>query len=273
MADHLKLGLNLSRLAEDGSNGVTYRDRLLWAMNIRAQGDHLTSTSPNQHYINAETTGSSTPETRRALDGAVEKQLIATSIPDAAFNRVKAHANAKDVWEELMDLQGQLASTMCGEDENVRSHFERLAMMRERLASLGKTITDTEYAYILIRSLPPSYEPVWHGLNAAAELTGKTIYPKNVIHLAGGEFDRRALKKTAQGSDEAFVAESPRKGKDKRRDMECYNCHKLGHTKAECWAKGGGKEGQGHRRNSGAPARRSTGAAAEERRTLKPGWR
>lgn len=26
--------------------------------------------------------------------------------------------------------------------------------------------------------------------------------------------------------------------------MECYNCGKKGHMKADCWAKGGGKEGQ-----------------------------
>jgi hypothetical protein len=28
-------------------------------------------------------------------------------------------------------------------------------------------------------------------------------------------------------------------------NIECYNCHKKGHMKANCWAKGGGKEGQG----------------------------
>ncbi|TFK17283.1 hypothetical protein FA15DRAFT_561514, partial [Coprinopsis marcescibilis] len=26
---------------------------------------------------------------------------------------------------------------------------------------------------------------------------------------------------------------------------ECFNCHKKGHIRAECWAKGGGREGQG----------------------------
>ena len=32
--------------------------------------------------------------------------------------------------------------------------------------------------------------------------------------------------------------------------MECFNCHKKGHKKAECWAKGGGKEGQGPKSKS-----------------------
>jgi hypothetical protein len=30
-------------------------------------------------------------------------------------------------------------------------------------------------------------------------------------------------------------------------DVECFNCHSKGHRKADCWKKGGGKEGQGPR--------------------------
>ena len=37
----------------------------------------------------------------------------------------------------------------------------------------------------------------------------------------------------------------PKKCPDK---MECYNCHKKGHMAKDCWAKGGGKEGQNPRR-------------------------
>ena len=32
-------------------------------------------------------------------------------------------------------------------------------------------------------------------------------------------------------------------------DVECYNCHKKGHTRDICWSKGSGKEGQGPRMN------------------------
>ncbi|KAJ7616915.1 hypothetical protein DFH06DRAFT_1145244 [Mycena polygramma] len=38
-------------------------------------------------------------------------------------------------------------------------------------------------------------------------------------------------------------AEQGEKGRGKR--VECYNCHKKGHVAANCWSKGGGKEGKG----------------------------
>lgn len=39
-------------------------------------------------------------------------------------------------------------------------------------------------------------------------------------------------------------SKGPRGGQSKK-EIECYNCKKCGHVKANCWAKGGGKEGQG----------------------------
>ena len=44
------------------------------------------------------------------------------------------------------------------------------------------------------------------------------------------------------------------KGKDKQgahKDKECYNCKKMGHIAADCWAKGGGKEGKGPKGRKG----------------------
>ncbi|EDR10241.1 uncharacterized protein LACBIDRAFT_316933 [Laccaria bicolor S238N-H82] len=37
----------------------------------------------------------------------------------------------------------------------------------------------------------------------------------------------------------------------KKTDVECYNCHKTGHISNECWAKGGGHEGQGPKGRQG----------------------
>jgi hypothetical protein len=40
------------------------------------------------------------------------------------------------------------------------------------------------------------------------------------------------------------------KAKDKK-NVKCFNCWKKGHVKADCWARGGSKEGQGPRWRQG----------------------
>jgi hypothetical protein len=76
------------------------------------------------------------------------------------------------------------------------------------------------------------------------------------VHLAGGEYDRRVLKK----ADDAVVAEPAPKGKGKKRDVECYNCHKRGRIKAECWAREAAKKAKDL---EGATARQPEEARAQ----------
>ena len=57
----------------------------------------------------------------------------------------------------------------------------------------------------------------------------------------------RTGKKQAQ--DEALTADASKKKKSKK-DIECFNCKKRGHMKSDCWAKGGGKEGQGPKKRT-----------------------
>ena len=126
MSNDLKT--SVTKLIADGSNWVTYRDRMLWAINLHNLSKHLTSTVVTQTYTNVGTAGSVTPLMRWNTDEAVVKQLIAISVPDTVFNRIKMGANAKDVWDELkklyegrtmlvtIDLNRRLQTTHCGEE-------------------------------------------------------------------------------------------------------------------------------------------------------------
>jgi hypothetical protein len=116
---------------------------------------------------------------------------------------------------------------------------------------MGKNITDCEYASILFGSLPSSYKIVLHGLNTAAHLAKMSVTSDTVIHLMTDEYDHRVVKKGRKSDNKAFMAVTSQ-NKKKKHDIECHNCCKKGHIKAECWAKGGGKEGQGPRRNGSA---------------------
>ena len=62
--------------------------------------------------------------------------------------------------------------------------------------------------------------------------------------------DRRRKGRGGESSGTALLTKGKEKGMNK--DKECYNCKKTGHITLECWAKGGGKEGQGLKERKGA---------------------
>ena len=261
-----ELRINVPKLAADGSNWVVYRDRMTWAMDSRLLSDHLTNVSMPAAY-GPGTINGVTLAARWAQGEATVKQAIAASVPDSIFNRIKGSTRAKDVWDALkalfegrtqmiiVDLRRQLQTMKCGEDDNVRTHFDTIANLREQLAAMGKTIADDEYASILLGSLPAAYDATASAMSTTASLTNTTLTPNTVIRLVTDEYDRRALKKPKDGQDEVLGANAGGKNKNKnkgkgksKKDVECFNCGNRGHYKSDCWAKGGGKEGQGPRR-------------------------
>ena len=260
MGDDIKS--TVDKLLPDGSNWVSYRDRLRWALEAKDIQEHLTSDTITQNYIDIGNVGNMTPNRHWRIDDAYVKQVIAQTVTNDVFARVKMHTHAKDVWDALkgiyegrsslisINLSQRLQNTRCGEDEDVHEHFAKLTDMREQLASMGETITDVKYRAILQGSLPPSYSQTFTAIAATTAITGTDATPAVVIRLATDEYDRR-LVESGGASDEALTAEARKGKKGKKRDIECFNCHKKGHTKAECWAKGGGNEGGGPKGKKG----------------------
>ena len=54
-----------------------------------------------------------------------------------------------------------------------------------------------------------------------------------------------------KGKGKAIQAKGDEKALNTNSDVVCHNCKKKGHKKADCWAKGGGKEGQGPKQKKG----------------------
>jgi len=95
-------------------------------------------------------------------------------------------------------------------------------------------------------SLPKLYTAILGSIAAATEMSNTTVSAAVVVKITTDEYDQRTLG-TEKGKDEAFTIDSQKKKKGKQRNVECEHCHKKGHTKAECWAKGGSNEGGGPR--------------------------
>ena len=249
------------RLAGDGANWVSYRDRMGVILRMRRWHEHLISATVTQAYTNRGDVNGIAPAMRWEDDDEAVKALIMSSIPDELFNRIKSGVNAQAWWDSLknicedrsrsmsIDLRGKLQSTRCGEDDDVRAHFAKLTNYREQLAAMGQSIPDQQFADILIASLPSCYEMRLCAITTNADETGNPINPARVVKFICDDYDKRMIGKEAdkKSEEQAFAVQS-RKRKNKS-DIECFNCKKKGHIKADCWAKGGGKEGQGPRRN------------------------
>ena len=195
--------VQVPKLSSDGSNWVIYRDRLIWAMQTNSFNDHTADASPSPNYTALGTLNGMTPEARWTKEESAIKQVLGSTLPDTAFNRIKGTATVKAAWEILKrvyeerskalvaDLMRRFRNKRCEEDESVRSHFEFLANLREQLAAMGKAVTDDDYTDTLLASLPNSFEASVSSISASACLGTKTLTAEIFEQFILDESERR----------------------------------------------------------------------------------
>ena len=262
--------LTVPKLLADGTNWVIYRDRVVWALSANGLDVHLSQDTPTDDFFDEGVIGGLEPETRWRKQNGMVKSLIGTSVPDSVFTQIKSATTAREAWEILkrvneertrmvtVELVRKFRNKKCGDTDNVRTHFQELSDLREQLAAIGKAVDDEDFTDTLLASLPSSYSHTCTSINSSARLGAVQLTSAIVQEIVLEEYERRAVSDSKKDSqDEAFAADAQKR---KRRNIECHNCHKKGHIKAECWAKGGGKEGQGPKRKG----RAQEGTAAAE---------
>ena len=277
--------LRIPKLDVSGSNWVLYKERFFWALDARGILEHVDTKSEEpkdpipSEIRNKVTEEAPLTEAQKKLDAdwkkelrewkqgeAVAKQQIASSIPDSLFMKIRTKATAYDIWKELenhfqnrsrmvsVDLRRRIQEQRCAEKGDMVTHFATLRTMREDLAAMGQPLNENDFYAIILGSLPTSYDPYISAVNATSSVLGKTISADDLMLTVTEEYERRNLKNKSGKKEEnaAFYSnESEKDGKggssskSKKKNVECHNCHKKGHYKSECWAPGGGKEGEG----------------------------
>src|SRR5882762_5590155 len=122
-------------------------------------------------------------------------------------------------------------------------------------------------------SLPESYRPTLQTItaaertNAALGILSKKMKADDLVAFLIEEAQHRVINDDRTKSAESALAAHGKRDKRGRGDKgkkadksgsgrNCENCHKPYHTKENCWAKGGGKEGQGPKQNKSKTVKR-----------------
>jgi len=150
--------------------------------------------------------------------------------------------------------------------------------MREDLASMGQPLTENDFYTIILGSLPSSYDPYISAVNATSSVLGSTLSADDLMLTITEEYECRNLKNKSGKKDDNVALYSNDTGKGRKggssskKNVECFNCGKKGHYKSDCWAPGGGKEGQGPNqkgkgktKDKGKEKEKQTGAIVKEK--------
>ena len=145
------------------------------------------------------------------------------------------------------------------------AHISNLRKLQEELHIMDNKVTDEDFVMILITSLPESWDNY-----TSSYLGSKGNKPELLSHELVAilmEEDRRRKSRNGDSAGASLQAKYSKgqKNNNKKTDpnTECYNCHKKGHMASDCWAKGGGKEGQGPKGRKG-PNRGNKSNQAQE---------
>jgi hypothetical protein len=115
---------------------------------------------------------------------------------------------------------------------------------------MGHPPSDNDMYAIALGSLPPSHDSYISAVSAMSSVLGTTISADALMTTITDKYNCRLLNSKGGKKDDNVTFHTNKdfsksqKGGLKK-DVKCYNCHKKGHYKADCWAERGGKEGQG----------------------------
>ena len=114
-------------------------------------------------------------------------------------------------------------------------------------------LSEPDFSAIVLGSLPKSYNQFLSAITATASVLKQELNLKDLMQMIINEYNQWSTRSGTKekNADAAFFAGSNNQGgktgRKSNKEIECFNCHKKGHKKVDCWAKGGRKKGQGPR--------------------------
>ena len=141
------------------------------------------------------------------------------------------------------DTLTKLSSTRYADGKSMQAHISTMKELRKHLAKMGNPINDDQFSAYICASLTPDYRPLLTSITASNRASSKALSVHDLIAFIYEEADNKVAEKNVdEAKDNAAMAANKEKGKSKpKSDKYCNNCKKKGHTKKNCFMKGGGK--------------------------------
>ncbi|KIK78538.1 hypothetical protein PAXRUDRAFT_163745 [Paxillus rubicundulus Ve08.2h10] len=197
--------LHTPKLAADGENWIMYRDfmyRDCLQFSIAAQGllSHLDGTEtvptdPKMLVVYKKTLKD------WQINEAITKQLIARTIPNTLFSKIKMILTAHGIFTHLLKLfeqhsgiisiqiQQKMQALKCSDKGNVREHFEKLHSFCEQLASMGQDPMDQAFSAVIVRSLPAYYDPQISAMMGVAKSSSTPLTSNTLIEAIQDKYN------------------------------------------------------------------------------------
>jgi hypothetical protein len=267
--DAIKL-LKLPKLKDDGSNWITYRERITNTLTHKGLKRHVlgTARTPTEIEIKSnkvykkggtkELTSTEIEAIEKAFDEFEQKEasvreVIYETIGQSLFLQVKNEASAAKVWTKLVSIMekkgdliqvsllAKMQNKICLEDDDVRAHLATMSELKEQLEGMGAPMSDQSFAAMIRKSLPASYRSLLQTLSATARVNQKILTSDQIIAAVHEEADEQKVHKEADKAAENAVMVAAH---TKRHTVKCTNCKRTGHKREDCYMKGGRKQGQ-----------------------------
>ncbi|PIL33575.1 transcription factor [Ganoderma sinense ZZ0214-1] len=239
--------VKIPTLIEDGSNWILYKAQFLTDVQSKGLRRYLEGRERLPKQPTAPGVDSDADERyETALDKwtgnhATIKSLLLQTVPESLKLDIATKTRADEAWQILTskyDNQGDFMQLHCEEGADPRPVLTHLARLRSEYATAGGVLPDDQYKVHILAILPSSYRPAIRAIQASARSAQIPLTPTALIEaITEIAHDEHAMDGDATNPSAMAAC-----------NIECYNCHREGHTKAECWSKGGGREGQGLRR-------------------------
>ena len=203
---------------------------------------------------------------------AMCKHILMSSVSPRLCSKIKSLVTPNSMWVDIctdvknkstlqkLDVRWLLEAMMLTKNSDTAAHVLEMeahfCLMQERvdgLAMIGDPVNARTHFQIALKSIPESYHATIQTINTANTLNGGKTTAEEVIMIFLHEACYWVILKAETKAGEAFAAyvnsnlklKGGDNGKVKKWRPKCFNCNKLGHKLRDCFAPGGGKEGQG----------------------------